>query len=251
MKLDERLGGAAGWMLAPLTGAVSLVRRARMFHPEGTVYRATIEALPGPYLNVGKRIEGPALARLSTALWRGGREWTDVLGLALRIGRDPGTLPRPDDQDLLFATIRYPWTMPFAPFTTQQHDYLSNDYFAVSPFDVAGIGRVKLRVKGPRVQGLTARSRGAKLQEAIDRGEAILGFELLIQARWQRLATVRLEQRIELDQAALRFWPERCGRGFVPRGFVEGLRRGTYISSQLARPGQAPSFGPPRRAKSR
>jgi hypothetical protein len=239
MKLDERVGRAAGWMLAPLTGAMSLLRQARMFHPEGTTYRAAIVPLPGPYASVALRLEGPALARLSTALWRGGREWPDALGLALRIGREPGIEPRPDDQDLLFATIRYPWTMPFAPLTTEQHNYLANDYFAVSPFDVAGIGRVKLRVTGPRPRALPGGDRGEKLQSAIDRGEAVFSFDVLVRGRWEPLATVRIEERIRLDQAALRFSPDRCGRGFVPRGFVEGLRRGTYLLSQLARPAYA------------
>jgi hypothetical protein len=236
MNLDERLGRAAGWAMAPFTFAVSLLRRARMFHPEGTVYRAAIETMPGPFANVARRIEGPALARLSTALWRGGREWTDVLGLALRIGRDPGVVPRPGDQDLLFATIRYPWTMPFAPLTTRQHDYLANDYFAVSPFDVDGIGRAKLRVRGPRPRGVTGRDRGEKLRNAIRSGDANFIFELLVRGRWEAIAKVSLQERIEVDQARLRFSPDRCGRGFVPRGFVEGLRRGTYFLSQLARP---------------
>ncbi|HEY2027820.1 MAG TPA: hypothetical protein VGH20_01310 [Myxococcales bacterium] len=232
----ERVGRAAGWLLAPVTGSLSLVRQARMFHPEGTVYRAAIEPLPGPYANVARRIEGPALARLSTALWRSGREWPDALGVALRIGREPGVEARRGDQDLLFATIRFPWTMPFSPLSTRQHDYLANDYFAVAPFEVEGVGRAKLRLRGHRPSGLRGHDRGAKLQEAIDRGEAVFRFELFVKGRWEPVAAVRLLKRIEVDQAALRFWPERTGRGFVPRGFVEAMRRGTYFLSQAARP---------------
>ena len=35
----ERCGRLVGGLLAPLTGAVSLLRQARTFHPEGLVYR--------------------------------------------------------------------------------------------------------------------------------------------------------------------------------------------------------------------
>jgi hypothetical protein len=236
MTTFERVGRAAGWLLAPMTGTLSLLRQARMFHPEGTVYRAAVEAVPGPYANVARRIEGPALARLSTALWRSGREWPDALGFALRIGREPGIEAKPGDQDLLFATIRFPWTLPFSPLSTRQHDYLANDYFAVAPFEVEGVGRAKLRLRGPRPTGLQGDDRGEKLQNAIQRGEAVFRFELFVNGRWEAIATVRLEERVELDQAALRFWPDRAGRGFVPRGFVEAMRKGTYFLSQAARP---------------
>ncbi|TMA19071.1 MAG: hypothetical protein E6J84_04775 [Deltaproteobacteria bacterium] len=35
MDVGERSGALAGWLLAPVTGTLSLLRRARMFHPEG------------------------------------------------------------------------------------------------------------------------------------------------------------------------------------------------------------------------
>lgn len=71
------------------------------------------------------------------------------------------------------------------------------------------------------------------MQDAIDRGEAVFRFELFVKGRWEPVAAVRL---LEVDQAALRFWPDRAGRGLVPRGFVEAMRRGTYFLSQAARP---------------
>lgn len=243
MHTTDRLGQAAGWLLAPLTGALSLVRRARMFHPEGAVYRGEVRALPGPFSGLGRRLEGPALARLSTAWWRGGREWLDVLGVGLRLGRDPGITPRQGDQDLLFATIQHPWTMPFAPLTTEQHDFLANDYFAVSPFEIAGVGRARLRIVAARPRRLKARHRGARLDEAVERGEAALRLELRLEGSrlWAQVAEVKLVERIELDQEALRLSPFRDGKGLTPRGFVHGLRRATYLLSQLARPAHARS----------
>ena len=101
------------------------------------MYSGRVEALAGPYPGLARRLEGAALIRLSTAWWRGGKEWIDALGLAMRLGREPSVEAHEGDQDLLFATIRRPWTTLLAPLTTEQHDFLANDYYAVSPFDVA------------------------------------------------------------------------------------------------------------------
>jgi len=239
MGLRARAGEIAGWLLAPLTGTLSLVRQARMFHPEGALYRARVEALPGPFPGLGKRLEGPALARLSTAWWRGGREWLDALGIAVRLGRDPGVEPQPGDQDLLFATIRHPWTTLLAPLTTEQHDFLANDYYAVSPFDVAGVGRTRLRLVASRPRRLRAADRAARLREAAERGEASFRIELQVQDRWAQVARLSLLEPSQADQERLRFSPFRDGKGLTPRGFVHGLRRATYLFSQAARPAQA------------
>jgi hypothetical protein len=224
----ERLGKLTGFLLAPWTGAVSALRHARMFHPEGTVWQARVTALRGPFGELARRLEGEALVRLSTAWWRGGKEWIDVLGIAVRIG----------PQDLLFATIQHPWTMLLAPATTEQHDFLANDYFAVSPFDVDGVGRCKLRLVSPRPRGLHG-DREERLQEAVARGQAALRLEvkrLSGSEGWQPVAEIALAEPARVDQEALRFSPFRNGRGITPRGFVNMLRRGTYALSQLARP---------------
>jgi len=236
MGLRDRAGGAAGWLLAPVTGTLSLLRQARMFHPEGAVYRARVEALPGPFPGLGRRLEGPALARLSTAWWRGGKEWMDALGLAIRLGRDPGVEAHPGDQDLLFATIQHPWTTLLAPLTTEQHDFLANDYYAVAPFDVAGLGRTKLRMVASRPRRLHAADRGGRLREAVERGEASFRLEMRVEDRWVQVARLVLLEPVQLDQERLRFSPFRDGKGLTPRGFVHGLRRATYLFSQLARP---------------
>lgn len=86
-----------------------------------------------------------------------------------------------------------------------------------------------------------ARERGARLDEAVARCEAVLRLELQIAGSplWAQVAEVRLLRRAEIDQAALRFSPFRDGKGLTPRGFVHGLRRATYLLSQLARPASA------------
>src|SRR4051812_3496321 len=109
------LGRVTGALLAPVTAFVSALRRARMFHPDGVVYRADVEPIPtanrhGAHAQVAARLAGPALIRLSSAWWKGDREWPDVLGAALRFRSRPVISPVPDpgDQDLLFATILSP-----------------------------------------------------------------------------------------------------------------------------------------------
>lgn len=235
--LDE-IGVALGWLWAPLTGAISRARHARMFHPEGVVYSAEVSALVDTeFGTLARRLSGPGLVRLSSAWWRGGRELPDALGLALRLHRDPpSAVPAPGDQDLLFATIRHPWTLPFAPLTTHVHDFLANDYYGVAPFEIDGIGRAWLRAVSAG-NSPSASDRAGRLRRAVETGEAVFLLELRRPgARWQPLATVRLVAPAPIDQERLRFSPFRDGRGISPSGFVHGLRRGTYFTSQLARP---------------
>lgn len=195
------------------------------------------------------RLEGDALVRLSAALWRDTESLPDVLGFAIRI-HGPGPVhpePEPGDQDILFATIRRPYTMFLGPFTTNPHSYLLNDYYATSPFDMEGVGRVRLRVVSPRdAASISPRDSGEhelrrdeELDRAVDRGTAIFRLEAQpdkLGAAWEPVASIRLIVRAAIDQSALRFWPFQADRGVVPRGFVHALRRGVYWASQLARP---------------
>ncbi len=241
--IGSALGRAAGWLGAPAFGLVSLARRARTFHPRGATYVAAVEAhpnAPAELASLAVRLSGPALVRFSGALWKHAHVLPDVLGCAIRFRASMRETAEPSagDQDLLFATIRRPWTMPFAPLTTNVRDYLANDYFAVSPFDAALGRQVYLRVhpghrsrleRGPRAERLDA--------------EAALGdarFELDVSngpyGPWSPAVTISLGHRADVDDEALRFRPFRTGRGVRPRGFVHALRRGVYAMSQLARP---------------
>lgn len=236
----EKCGLWVGAGLAPLTGAISHARHARMFHPDGVLVRASTEpATTDPTLRVvADRLAGPALARFSSALWRQGHEWPDVLGAALRFGwdGDQGT------QDLLLATIRFPWTMPFAPLATNFRSFLWNHYHAVSPFAVDGVGRAKLRLRSPRLGNTGGVSREEHLQQALRAGRAVLELELRrldespFTRRWEPLARVTLLAPVDADQSALRFSPFHDGAGLHPVGFVHALRIGAYGASQQARP---------------
>jgi hypothetical protein len=249
MNATETLGRALGVVLAPLTAAGSLVRRARLFHPDGVVYRAEVTPLGNRVSSAAERLAGPALVRLSNAWWKGGKEWPDILGVAIRFRgtADITPMPGPGDQDLLLATMRSAWTLPFAPLTTNPHSFLSNDYHGALPFDVEGLGRAHLSLLSPQLPS-DRRPRAEALEAAVTRGVVV--FELWARlhgrgARIEPLVAVRLLERVSIDQEALRFDPFREGRGLSPRGFFQNVRRATYLASQWARPRTARDRGEP------
>ncbi|HET9930104.1 MAG TPA: hypothetical protein VFQ35_05445 [Polyangiaceae bacterium] len=241
----ERCGLAAGKVLAPITFATSRVRNARMFHPDGVMYQARVQTCgesPDLYA-LGMRLAGDAIVRLSSAWWRG-KEWPDVLGLAVRF-QSPGSqplTPGPRDQDLLLATVRFPWTTPLAPLATRFGSFLWNHYHAVSPFEAPEIGRVKLRLRSPRIENTGPLSRAEHLERAVVEGRA----EWVLEARrlnrmalvrhWEPVAMLTLTRAIDVDQTALRFSPFRTGRDLLPVGFVHYLRVAAYAASQRGRP---------------
>jgi hypothetical protein len=257
-KMGELLGWAGGWLLAPAAAVGSALRRARLLHPAGVLYKARVEPIArgGALGAAAARLDGDAIIRLSSALWRGGKELPDVLGFAIRIQgpRQRSAEPEPGDQDILFATIRHPSTMLLAPLTTNPHSFLCNDYYGVSPFEVEGLGRAWLRVTSPRAAaegerraaGENKLSRDEELRRAVDRGTATFGLEVRrrrLGGAWQPVASIHLLALAPIDQAALRFSPFQADRGVVPRGFVHALRRGVYRASQRARPAASGDAG--------
>jgi hypothetical protein len=240
--LPEQCGLLGGKLLAPITAAISSARRARTFHPDGVVYSASVTPVctERRLSAFAESLRGSAFVRFSSALWRGAHEWPDVLGAAIRF------LPREDEpvseQDLLLATIRFPWTMPFAPFATNFRSFLWNHYHAVSPFLVAGLGPLKLRLRSPRLHNRSGRSRAEHLDRTAADGRAT--FELqarlldvsALTRRWRALVRIDLGSPLAVDQAALRFSPFHSGRGLEPIGFVHALRAAAYAASQAARP---------------
>lgn len=237
---SERCGSWLGAGLAPFAAAVSRARRARMFHPDGLVFRARTEPLTRhvELQSVAERLAGSTLARFSSALWRQPHEWPDVLGAALRFGWNGSS----GAQDLLLATIRFPWTMPLAPLATNYRSFLWNHYHAVSPFTVEGAGRVKLRLRSPRLRNGLGSTRREHLEHAVRAGRAVFDLELRRlgtspwSRRWEPLVRVTLIGPVELDQSALRFSPFNELAGLHPAGFVHALRLAAYGASQRARP---------------
>lgn len=237
-----RLGVAAGWAVAPFFALVSFVRHARTFHPRGPVFQGDVSRHPEvpPELHgLADRLLGSALVRFSGALWKRSQRLPDVLGCAVRLcrGRASAT-PDADDQDLLFATIRRPWTMAGSPFTTDVKDYLANDYFAVSPFEVGYDRSVYFRLHPIHASQQGGQTRNERLHEETRHGSAELEIDLSTSpfGPWMPLLMITLDRAAAVDGETLRFLPFRDGRGVRPAGFVHALRAGVYALSQRARP---------------
>jgi hypothetical protein len=239
LRLREFLGLLEGYAIGPVTGAISFIRRSRMFHPRGVTYVAAVSPTDEFFLPLPEN----ALVRFSSAWWKN-KEWIDVLGIAIRFSnnREFTEVARAGDQDLLFATVRSPWVLPIAPLTTQFHDYLGNDYFAVSPFSVGGesisrYGKFRLRPLKPSEPG---RNREVRLLESTEKNEASFELEFFEFAdplrEWQSVANIDLVRPIALEQEKLRFDPFRSGVGIRPRGLIHYLRIGAYGFSQALRP---------------
>lgn len=241
LAIREECGLLVGLALAPLTAAVSKAREARMFHPDGIVYEASVvpSAESPDLLQLAQRLGRRALVRVSSALWRAPHEWPDVLGAALRFGEGETR------QELLLATIRYPWTMPLAPLATNFRSFLWNHYHAVSPFEVDGVGLVKFRLRSPRLRNPGPMSRAQHLQQATTAHRAVFELELRrlnappFARHWESVARITLQKERDLDQQSLRFSPFEDGAGIRPIGFVHALRVAAYASSQRARPKHA------------
>jgi hypothetical protein len=240
MAIREQIGDAIGGLWAPFVHSLAQLRGARMFHPEGQLFSGALQPIAGsPYAATAQQLGRTVLARCSGALRRGGGESLDVLGIALRMhrGHKLAVHAVPTDQDLLFATIRSPFTMPLSPFTTHSHDFFANRYYAVAPFELEGLHRVELRLdpidRSPRVG-----SRATKLDAAVaaDKAHFELSARRTLTRTWHPIALISLTAPSTLDQTELRFDPYQCGAGIVPVGLVNAIRKRVYAASQAARP---------------
>jgi hypothetical protein len=238
-------GVVLGWILGPVFGVMGLVRGARPLHPSGSTFRATVSVhsqTPLDLRALGGRLAGPALVRFSGAIWKANETWPDVLGCAIRLQTDEhdGAEASAEDQDVLFATIQRPWTMPLAPFTTDVRDYLGNDYLGVSPFDVGLDREVYLRLHPDHpcqaAEGTRTERLAREVGDVARRASLTLGVSEGPYGPWVPVASVAILRPAHVDGEALRFHPFRQGRGVRPRGFIQGLRRGVYAFSQATRP---------------
>lgn len=240
--LRERLGEVVGAAMAPLIARVTEARHARTFHPDGVVFmgKVTSEAeSDSAAAELAKRLTGAALVRCSGALWRRGVDKPDVLGVAIRFRAQPDTSTEvlPGDQDVLFATILSPVTMPFSLFTTNATDFSQNTFWAVAPFDVPGLGRCKLRLTPVSNTWHATGSRDERLRDWVNNSKAgwVLEARRTFTTSWAPVARVGLQHEVKVDQASLKFSAFNDGQGIVPRGFVHSIRKVVYEAGQAAR----------------
>jgi hypothetical protein len=216
---------------ATIFGVLSAVRGARIFHPKGAAFAATVEIIPsGPAYGVpllDSRAAHPAVVRLS----RGAglpEPAPDVLGVAVRLTDVHGAGLH---QDLLLASSRERPGM--------RHLMVPAPGFAGRLFSsilLYTVGQQRLLV-GARAPDGDVRT----IDEATAAAEAGgLQFELLVApvfGAWRRVGTVAVQHR--LPQAAsdeLRFNPWNTGGGIMPVGPLQRLRRAAYPASQAGRP---------------
>jgi hypothetical protein len=216
---------------ATIFGALSAVRGARIFHPKGAAFEATVEIEPtGPAYGVpllDTRATHPAVVRLS----RGAglpEPAPDILGVAVRFTDVHGAGLH---QDLLLASSRERPGM--------RHLMVPAPGFAGHLFSSILLYRV-----GDQLLLLGARAPDGEVHtiaEATVAAEAGgLRFELLaapVFGAWRRVGTVAVHQRLpETASDALRFNPWNTGGGIMPVGPLQRLRRAAYPASQAARP---------------
>lgn len=196
-----------------LAGA-SAVRRARVFHPDGDAYAATLLVTPrephgAPLLD--QEGEYAAVARVS----RGAglpRPLPDVAGLALRIldAHGPGA-----SQDLL---VNSAGRLPLARHVLLPRlGPVGRTYSSVLPYRVGG--RTLLF-------GATPLGRDA--------------FTLLTASPlgpWTPWGVLTLGRRLpDAEADSLAFAVDNTGGGIAPEGVLQDLRRSAYRRSQAARP---------------
>jgi hypothetical protein len=246
MDIGMAIGRGIGVLLAPAAAVGSFLRGARIFHPDGVIYRAEVHAdvLEGALGALAERLAGPALVRLSSATRtaKAGTSPRDILGLALRFNASANAGPEPNarSQDLLLLSFAHLWQLPIGALLTNPRDFLANEYHALVPFRVDRLGVVKFRIV-PEVgaaEGDEGTGRIERLESAIRQGRAVMRLQVKGDERgapWSALATVVLRERVDIDQAELRFTPFQQGAGIEPAGFIQGLRWAVYPASQLGR----------------
>ncbi|MCI3949098.1 MAG: hypothetical protein K0R11_1032 [Acidimicrobiales bacterium] len=207
----------AGAVAAALFGALSAVRRRRVFHPRGTAYDATLLVHGGGRgaALLDEPARRPCVVRLSRGI--GLREpLPDILGVALRV---PDAYGPGAHQDLLMTTAGEGPVLRSVLGLARSPD--RGHYSSVLPYRIGddhayvGARPVAPGPSGPRFS----------LEVAPPLGD------------WQEVALLELGRPWD-DAAsdALRFNPFFTGGGIEPAGALQTLRRRAYAGSQAARP---------------
>jgi len=239
-------GDRIGRFLAPVLALGTKARKARVFHPDGHTFRATVTpVLSGEFDATARKLEGQALVRMGGGIWRqradgGNSKLWDTLSLAIRFTSNDHPLDsmvREGDQDLLVAS----WSERFHHFfwrslpKTNQHDFLDNDYFPAMPYAIDG-KPVWLRVVPVRAES-QGKNRIEKFRDAIKRGQAryFLEIQRADQERWHRVARLDFTNEVDVDQEELKYHPHMDGVGITPTGTISAIRARVYQRSQAQR----------------
>ncbi|HEX8068112.1 MAG TPA: hypothetical protein VF520_16460 [Thermoleophilaceae bacterium] len=234
---DTTVPGPVATATAATFGALSRLRGARIFHPEGVGYSGVLRverSQPGyagtPLL--GRPGEHRALFRLSRAVGLP-EPLPDVLGLAVRLVDVHG---QGRHQDFLLVTsadgpLLHHLLLPGLG------GFFGQSFSSLLLYRFAG----KLRLVGATAADgpHSGRDRGtlAEVERAAERGE--LAFDLAVApvlGRWATIGALRAGERLpDTETEQLAFTPWNTGGGIRPVGPLMGLRRAAYRGSQEAR----------------
>lgn len=198
--------------VAPIWAALSRLRGARIFHPDGVAHAATL-AVPG-WAGTGTPLfDQPGEHRCTVRLSRGvglPRPLPDTLGLAIRVEDAHG--PRRHQDFLMNTSIDAPLL----------HHLILPGVAPGQSYSSVLVYRVGRRL---RLVGAVPRGRGA--------------FDLALaplDGRWTPVARLTLGERLPDEIAErIRFNPWHTGGGIRPFGPLQRLRRQAYPGSQRGR----------------
>jgi hypothetical protein len=219
----EATAGAAS---SVVFGLASFIRRARVFHPVGVAFSATVDVPAAGVLPVGSH---DAVLRFS----RGAglpEAVPDILGLALRIVdlHGPGR-----HQDLLLVTSgSSPGTRhALVPARTFGHHRWST----LLPYEVGG-RRVVFGAR-PSSSALDGARRLEDLRRLADHGVRFALDVAEPRGDWEEVAAITIgRERTDEENEGLRFNPANTGGGIEPVGVLQTIRRRAYRGSQEGRP---------------
>ncbi|HVK98980.1 MAG TPA: hypothetical protein VM553_04175, partial [Dongiaceae bacterium] len=239
--ISDIVGLWLGYCVSPVLAAGTLIRRARVFHPGGTVYHGVVKPHPNvksPYFELAKNLSGGAIVRFSSSAWKNESILPDALGFSIRfrVGKPPHINIEEGAQDLILVTSPGLELLPVYLFTTNQHDFLANTFYGAAPYKVADQSRSLIRVV-PSAVNTTGKTREEKLANAVAQGIAVLQLEVAtkdVPDRWHPVVEVRLDHAYE-PKRPITFSPFHAGLGIQPQGFINYLREGPYVFSQFIR----------------
>lgn len=230
--VDTTIGVASAVAFAGLSG----LRRARIFHPDGAAFEATLDVAGTRNEDWGvPLLDEEARHRAVVRFSRGvglPEPLPDILGLALRVVDAHG---RGRDQDLLLVTSGRRPVLRNA--IVPAGHFAAGQYSSILPYRVDG----SLLLFGARPllsAGTPPPRRFADLAAALAGGR--LRFELQVApeaGEWSTVGVLEVGRRLSDREAeSLRFNPFVTGGGIEPAGLLQTLRRRSYAASQAARP---------------
>jgi len=246
-RITEAVGLWVGSLIAPIFAFGSLLRQARIFHPQGINFRADVRSVEGADIDprftelVQGLTKGDALVRFSTGMWSVEKIMLpDVLGMSIRFraDRDDNFKPEEGAQDLLLVTSESLLQLPVAALATNQYNFAGNAYHGMAPFQVAKQDDMILRVVPATQIDVTGTDRYQNIRQAVEEDDVVFRLETASQSqpmKWLPLVEIRLMSEVSLDDTKLEFFPFRTGQNIIPQGFIQYMRPVPYLLSQYAR----------------